>query len=155
MKEDIFLFQLSKKLEYSKEGDFHHTATIEIEPPSMTVFKQSSAISQKLMQAVFDAKKYADDVQENDKDVSSIDGKAIKMIFMQSKNVLFSDVVELCIELFIRAGTYDGKTPLKRVAFNRIDLDDVINLTCGYIANFIWPSLFSAERAGEKTNGDT
>lgn len=158
MKEELFLFQLSQKLEYSKAGDFHNTATIELEPPSMNVFDESSALSQLVMRAVLDAREYADALGGGDQNVadrSDVDAAAIKMILMSSKNVKFSEVAEICKALFIKVGTYDGEKKLTLIAFKRMTIDDFVELCCGYIANFIWPSLFSTAGANPGETGDT
>lgn len=153
MAEDILYFQLSEKLEYSKDGDFFETATIELKPPSMPVFNLTSQLSQDVMKAVLDAREFADESDQNQNE-GDIDAATIKMLLLSSKRVKFSDVADTCKVLFCKVGTYDGKTPLKMMAFERMKIIDFVQMICEYIANFIWPSLFSGG-ADQKTTGDT
>lgn len=156
MSEDTLYFQLSEKLEYSKGGDFFQTATLELQPPSMKVFDLSSILCQDLMKAVVDGREVAGSIEQNEsQDTGDIDSETIKMILFQSKSVKFSDVAKTCKVLFTHVGTYEGKTPIKMAIFDKMNIHDFTDLVCEYIANFIWPSLFSGRADQKKTIGDT
>lgn len=140
------LYQLSETIEYSKGGDFYKTATLELSPPSMKVFDQSTRLSQLVMRAMMDVKEIADRFKGSESESSGndqIDGASIKMILLSSKTVSFSEIAEVCKDLFTKVGTYDGTEPLKPAVYEKLKIDDFIMLICDYIANFTFPSLFS------------
>lgn len=146
MEKDVFIFNLSNTVEYSKDGDFAKTATIELTGPSMENYDLSYELSQLVMRAMMDAQDYQHKFKTTEttaeQAAASVDAKAVKMILMASKSVSFGKVAQVATNLFQKVGTYDGKVSLKPVFFNRMSIIDFTDLVCGYIANFIIPSLF-------------
>lgn len=145
MEQNPFIYNLSETLEYTKDGDFSKTATLEFVGPSMSCFDLSSQLSQLVMRAMLDAQDFSEkfkSAQTSQAQAQEIDGKAVKMILLASKSVAFAEVAEVAKNLFVKVGTYDGKTKLRMAAFNSISIDDFVEIICGYIANFIIPSLF-------------
>lgn len=145
MESNPFIYDLSETLEYTKDGDFSKTASLEFVGPSMSCFDLSSQLSQLVMRAMLDAQDFSEkfkSAQTSQAQAQEIDGKAVKMILLASKSIAFAEVAEVAKNLFVKVGTYDGKTKLKKVAFDKIMIDDFIEIVCGYIANFIIPSLF-------------
>lgn len=146
MEQSPYIYNLSSLLEYTKDGDFAKTATLEFQGPTMAVFKLSSKLSQLMMRAMMDSKR--DEAGQENKDITaeeaiaSIDETVVKMVLMRSSSVEFSEVADVAIKLFCQVGTYDGKLKLRETAFNSISVKDFTELVCGYIANFIIPSLF-------------
>lgn len=146
MEQNPYIYNLSNTVEYTKDGDFAKTATIELHGPTMAVFDLSSQLSQLVMRAMLDAQDLKDKFNSDEVSVeqaaASIDDKAVKMILLASKSVKFSDVADICKKLFVKVGTYDGKLSLRDAAFRNISISDFTEMICGYIANFIIPSLF-------------
>lgn len=140
-----FIFDLSETVEFAKDGDFSKTASIELKGPSMQTFDLSSQLSQLIMQAMIDIQELQGRFRKEElssiEEAGEIDGKAIRMVLMASKNVSFSEISEVAKKLFVKVGTYDGKTPIKKIFFDRISINDFTSMVCGYIANFIFPSL--------------
>ena len=145
MEKNPFIYQLSEKIEYSKNGQFYETATIELKAPSMKVFDLSTKLSQLVMRATLDAKDFAEDYKSEESTNQEVGTAGIKMILMSSKSVSFSDISNVSLKLFLKVGTFDGETKLKEAIINRLDIEDYTDMICGYIANFIFPSLFSTE----------
>lgn len=144
MENKTLIFKLSKVIEYSKEGDFHKTATIELSAPGMPVYDLSVELSQQVMRALLDAREFKDNFsgETSSTDMDQLDANAMKVILMASKNTKFSDISKICHSLFLQVGTYDGKTPLKETVYNMISVNDYTMMVCEYCANFIFPSLF-------------
>lgn len=146
MEQNPFIYNLSSTIEFTKDGDFSKTATIELSGPSMSVFDISSQLSQLVMRAMLDAQSLQDRFKDTEvsaeQAAASVDDKAVKMILMASKSVSFAEVAEVTKKLFVKVGTYDGKTPLRDTVFRSISINDFTEMICGYIANFIIPSLF-------------
>ena len=146
MDQNPLIFNLSSKIEYSKGGDFHSTATVELTGPTVEAFNLSSDLSQLVMRAILDAQDLKNKFANEDSSggSSDIDSNAIKIILLSSKSVKFSDVAETAKKLFCQVGTYDGEVKIKPIFFNKISFDDYVRMVCEYCANFIIPSLFSA-----------
>lgn len=147
MEANPFIYDLSEKIEYSKDGQFKTTAIIELAGPNMSVFDLATELSQLVMRATLDAQDLSERFKNEASSSSSkdVDANAIKMILMSSKSVKFSEIANVSKKLFLKIGTFDGETTLKEAVLNRINIEDYTNLICGYIANFIFPSLFSSE----------
>lgn len=141
------IFNLTELVEYSKKGDFHKTATFELNGPGMDVFDLTSELSQLVMRALMDAQEYSERLVSNETPPDSspeMSADAIKVILLSSKNVKFSSIADVCRKLFVRVGTYDGEVKLKDSVFCKLSISDFTRLVCSYIANFIFPSLFSS-----------
>lgn len=140
------IYNLSETIEYAKDGDFHKTATIEFTGPSMGVYEMSLELSQYVTRAMMDAQDFLNKQIKSEvekEEDSNMTGDAMKIILMSSKSVKFSDIANCCKKLFLKVGTYDGEVKLKDTIFSKISLEDFISMVCEYIANFIFPSLFS------------
>ena len=154
METNPYIFNLSNIVEYSKGGEFHSTATLEFRSPTMDEFELASDLAQLVMRATLDARKFADDKQEEVE--QDADSDAIKIILFASESVKFSEVANAFKRLAFKICTFDGKTSLVEGVLNKIDMKDFIELVCGYIANFTFPSLFSSEGELEDNQiGDT
>lgn len=146
MESNPYIFNLSNTVEYSKDGEFHQTATLEFRAPSMDEFDLASDLSQLVMRATLDARKLALDEQDEQvvKDEEATPD-AVKIILLASKDVKFSEVASIFKKLAFRICTVDGKTLLVESVLKQISLEDFTEVVCGYIANFTFPSLFSGE----------
>lgn len=150
MEQEPYIFELSETIEFTRDGDFSKTASFILGGPTSAEFALSTKISQYVTQATLDAQRYktafADTGQAaaapTTKNDAAESPDSIKLILFSSKNVAFADIAEACKALFIKRGTFDGKTPLNAAAFNKISVNDFTDMICGYIANFIFPSLF-------------
>lgn len=152
---DTLIFKLSKTIEYSRDGNFVKTATLELEAPSMNCFDEALELSQAVMKAVMDAADIAGSAEENSvKQEGAISRDAMRMLLLSSNRVPFKDVSKICRNLFVKVGTYDGKTSLINDTFKKLSVSDFSNMIFDYCANFIFPSLFSAAGEDEKANGD-
>ena len=143
METNPYIFNLSDTVEYSKDGEFHKTATLEFRAPTMDEFDFASDLAQLVMRATLDARQYSDENQEQeDQDITS---DAMKIILFASEKVKFSEVAKAFKILAFQICTTDGETSLVENVLNRIPMGDFIEMVCGYIANFTFPSLFSGE----------
>ena len=147
MEANPFIYNLSEKIEYSKAGQFLETASIELIGPNMSVFDLTVELSQLVMRATLDAQDLAERFGDDNRDRSNqdVDSNAIRMILLSSKSVKFSEIADVTKKLFLKVGTFDGEVKLKEAILNRLKIQDYTNMVCGYIANFIFPSLFSSE----------
>ena len=139
------IFNLSETIEYAKDGDFQKTASLEFIGPNMEVYEKSLELSQFVTRAMMDSQDYykkQDNIEDKEED-SKMTSDAMKIILMSSKSVKFSDIANCCKKLFLKVGTYDGEVKLKDTVFSKMSIDDFTSLVCEYIANFIFPSLFS------------
>lgn len=159
MENNPYVYMLSQKLEYSRDGDFFSTGQLEFKTPSFSDYKLSYKLSQLVMGALLDMTKHSDTLKnldtkdKNKKTEDNMDSNTIKMMLMSSSIVDFSEIVDVCFELFSSVGTFDGKTSIKPAVLQRLPLEVITDIVCGYIANFIYPSLFS--EGVTPTNGDT
>jgi hypothetical protein len=142
MENDIFIFQLSKELEYSKSGDFHKTATIEFTPPSMAAFDESVTLGQLVTNAVLDARRFAEESTQEQIEQTTPGANEIKIILMASKSVKFTEIANAFKALALKTGTTDGETALTESLLKKISIHDMVGMVCGYVANFTFPSLF-------------
>lgn len=144
METNPYIFNLSDTVEYSKDGDFQKSATLEFRSPTMNEFDLASDLAQLVMRATLDARQFIpeDKTEIKDEDVTP---DAVKIILLASKDVKFSEVADVFKRLAFQICTVDGKTPLVENVLNKISMEDFIEMVCGYIANFTFPSLFSGE----------
>ncbi len=140
-------FQLSEKLEYSSGGDFQQTATIVMSAPNMEVFDQFSSLSQLVMGAFKDAQRTG---QPTDQEIAEakekIDEKGmepeeIKLALFSAHSVKFTEVANEFKRLAVKVCEVAEGIKMEHVLFDRMNIDDFINMVCTYIANFITPSL--------------
>ncbi|MCK5019193.1 MAG: hypothetical protein KAS32_19190 [Candidatus Peribacteraceae bacterium] len=144
METNPYVFNLSEVVEYSRDGEFHQTASLEFSAPTMAEFELAAELSQLVMQATLDARKFAPDKDE-EADDQDLTPDAVKMLLLASQSVKFTDIADVFKKLAVRIGTVDGKTPLASGVLSKISIDDFTGMICGYIANFTFPSLFSGE----------
>jgi hypothetical protein len=143
-----FLFQLSKELEYSKSGEFVKTATIEFTPPNMSVLNETNAFSQLLMGSLMSAGKLAPDwivnksgEEKEAKEIKAPSGDEIRMMIFASQDI---EVNLLCLafkKIACKCGKLDEQTKIKNSHFDKMKMDDFLDMMCGYAANFTFPSL--------------
>ena len=149
MDDNVYVYDLAKEIEYSRDGDFVKTAIFEFKAPSMSCFKEASRLSQLVMRALIDAQgaiKQDDSVTQEQLE-QTMDLDAVRMLLFMSKSVDFENVAEVFKDLAIKVGTTDGKTPLTKTLFEKLDIDDFIGVICGYVANFTMPLLLSNKGA--------
>lgn len=145
--EKSFLFQLSNTLEYSKDGGFAETATLEFLPPSMDSLDESTEFDQLVMGAMMSAGKLAPINRDADpnKKTENPSASDIKVILFASQDVKFKNVASSFKILSQKVAKLDDKTFMKKDLFNRVDLEDFKNMISEYAANFTFPSLLKEE----------
>lgn len=153
MEKEKVEFMLDKVLKYSAKGDFNETGSITMYPPSMDCFEEASDLSQVVMTAFMDARKYAteDAVQEQKKKEEDIDADAIKMILFSSTQVKFTHVSKRFNELANKVCEIETGVFLNQDIVSKMDIKDYVRLVCEYISNFILPSLLSAGEGSEES----
>lgn len=145
------IFKLSKTIEFSRDGDFVKTATINFSEPTIEAYEESMELTEKITLAIFDASTIAaanvdtekmkkDDAKKDDA-TSNMDMKALRMMILASNRVKWLDIVDICKRLFSKVGTYEGKTPLNDSLFRNVNPNDITEMIFFYIENFIKPSL--------------
>lgn len=140
------LFNLAHALEYSKDGNFEETAQLEVDAPNFTTLKESAALSQCFVKALFSSQR---NLNSNDNDNqhdgnTEIDRGAVQLLLMAS-DVSFNSVVSVFSDLCCKSCTLDHerKINLRKEHFARISYDDILSFVCEYIATFIAPSMLS------------
>ena len=147
MPDETYLFNLNDVMQYSKDGDFHETATLEFRPPLMNEYQDTMELAQLVMGAMIEARKYADDSgSENqmaeDSPALNIKPEELQVILLASQEISFIDIVNKFKSLAIKTGTFDGKIKLTEDKLNTLAPKEYTQMVCGYIANFTLPSLF-------------
>ena len=145
MEQNPYIFNLSQTVEYSKDGDFHKSASLEFTAPSMDDFDLAIELSQLVMRATLDAR---DIIPTDEKEVAEeadVTAESIKMILLASKNVKFSEIADVFKRLVPHVCVVDGTHPLSAGVIRKLSISDFTEMLCGYIANFTFPSLFSGE----------
>jgi len=150
-----YLFQLDTPIEYSKDGEFVQTATIELLPPSADSIVESMKLSQFVMQAFTEARKNTSEDDLSEEDMAAIKEKADNKDTLnileasQVQTILFSSKIDLSKvfalfkKLMMKVGKLDKDfKPIKEAHFRKFTYDDTVRMMCEYIANFIIPSLF-------------
>jgi hypothetical protein len=148
MEKESIDFQLSKNLEYSRGGQFEQTATIVMKAPGPDVFEHICDLSQLVMLAFTDAQKLKSGLTdeeiakaEAEKEDKQIDPEEIKVILLASTSVKFTHIAQEFKKLAANVCEVAENEKLTPVRFEKIEIDDRINMICTYIANFITPSL--------------
>jgi hypothetical protein len=144
------LFQLSKKLEYSEDGDFQKTATITMLPPTMATAKEASALGQYVMRAVGDARgTVKEDIDPSEAaeakqklEDEGMDAAAVRIILFSAKSVQFGDIMDEFKKLAVKVCKVSDKTFIAPLHMEKMEYQDFVKMTCEYIAFFITPSLF-------------
>ena len=143
------IFNLSKKLEYTKKGDFTETASLEFTAPGMAQYDVAMDLSQLIMGAILDAQKHAPKPTEEEKKVADVDvtfdREAVRVILLSSQSIKFKDIAAKFQRLACDIGTCDGEVKLTKELLAKLEVNDYTNLVCDYVVNFIAPSLFSME----------
>ena len=147
MNEETLVFNLSKALEFSTKGEFEETLSLELGPPTMESLDEAYDLSQLVMGAMMDARRFANDEKEEKKDSDEKMGAdAVRIIiFSASASIKASDIAKKFKALACKVGTLDGKEKIKESHLIKLSLKDFTDLTCAYIANFTVPSLLSEE----------
>ncbi len=141
---DNKIFPLSDVLEYTdnKTGGFEKTGQIEFLPPSYFCIKEATMLSQLVTRAVLDITKFKDLAEGKKQEDQDMDAAAVKMLLMSSSSVNFPDILTAFKRLSTTVCKLSDKEFLKEAHFEKMEYDDVINMICEYVANFIIPSLF-------------
>lgn len=151
MEKTPMYFQLSKELEYSKDGvPDAKTATLELRAPGMDEFEEASNLSQLVMGAMLDVSRLSGKTRKDkeDEDVD-LDATAIRLTLFSAQAVKFTTVAKCFNRLALKVGTTDGKIKLTETLLKKIGLEDYTRLICEYIANFTIPSLGLGQEQGE------
>ena len=141
--EKALIFKLSSEAEYTKDGDFTKTASLEFAAPSMACFEEASDFQQLVARAFMSAAKASGEVADPNAKAETPTGKEIKIILNASDSVRFTHVAAAFRTLACKVGTFDGVTPMLEDHFAKLDMKDFENMICEYIANFTFPSLFA------------
>jgi hypothetical protein len=141
-------------LTYSKNGNFEETAQLEIDAPSFNTFKESSALSQCFVRALFANRKMMQDNNQDDSAAqgdNDLDANAVQLLLMAS-DVDFSDILDVFVNLCVKSCTLDQerKINIKKDHFNKLAYQDVVNFICEYVANFTVPSVLSGMNTAGK-----
>ena len=145
------IYQLLEEMEYTKNGEFCKTVTLEFRTPLMDEFDLSSDLAQLVMGALMDAGSSAsgqdiEKAQENsDAGFGDIKPHELRVVLLSSQKIKFKDTARVFKKLAIKTGTFEGTEPLTEDKINTLSQEDFISLVCTYIANFTLPSLFSGE----------
>ncbi len=155
MEPDTLVFDLSKEIKYGSKGDFKDTLSIELNPPGIDQFDDANDLSQLVTNAVMDAgSRVPADKQleeEDKKKQKNPTAKEVQVILMSSERISFNKVFKAFSSIACKCGTYDGKERLKTSVFKKMGVEDARRCMCEYIANFIFPSLFSDEDSQSMT----
>jgi hypothetical protein len=146
---EVMFFNLSSPLQFSKGGDFTTTSSLEFKAPTMDIFDDVSDLSQLIMAAIMDARKYASPSEmtesvpdaSGDGSAAAMDDKAIKVILMSSREVKFKDVANCFKKVAFKTGTTDGTVKLTDMLLNKLSREDFTRLVCQYVSTFIVPFL--------------
>ena len=146
-----FTFELSKVLKFSRKGVHVETASLEFTPPGMAELKQIAFLNSALMHGALSAKaknaaskEEIETAKKEKEDDSKVGIEEIKLMLFANSDPKFSfdKVGNAFKEIAYTTGTTDGKTAIRSAIFERMELNDFIDLVCEYCANFIFPSLF-------------
>lgn len=148
MSYETFIFNLSNKIIYTKDGNPEcESCSLEFPQPSMDNYELITDLSQLVMNAMIDASRFApksDNAPQVEENKEPTAGE-IKAILFSAKDTRFITIWNKFKELAFKTGTVDGSTAITDLILNKITRDDATKLTCEYIAFFIAPSLFSNE----------
>lgn len=148
MEAAVFYHNLSQEFEFAKDGGFTKTATIELQAPSMECFQEAADFQQLVARAFMSAAKNTVGAEPTDQEHDGSEtpnASEINVILNASADVKFSDIAEAFKTLACKVGTFDGVTKLKRDHFKKFDISDFVKMICGYVENFIFPSLFAGQ----------
>ena len=144
--EQEYNFALEKELQFTKDGDFAHTATLSFSTPGMAVYDELQVLSQLTMSAMMDARKFAN---EDDKAPDAgategegdLDANAIKIMLLASQ-VKMSDIACAFRAIAVKTCELDTGVKIKDAHFGKLSPAEFNDCMFGYIVNFIVPSLF-------------
>jgi len=145
--DENYLFQLKTPLEYSVDGKFEQTSTIVFSPPTMSVLKESTEFEQLLMGAMMGLAEFSKDLdidKEGGPD-SAPSLSEIRTIIFASQKIKVIDIASAFKKLAEKTAKLDSKTFIKADLMNRMDMNEFIDMLCGYASNFSFPSLFNGE----------
>lgn len=148
--EKNFIFNLSKKLKYSKDGDFQETASIEFTPPNMDTFDETTEFEQILMGAMMSASNASNEKPKKDKDAEDEAMKIptmseIRMLIFVSQGVKVKAIAEVFKKIALSSAKLDEKQKMLDTHFNAMEKTDFIDMMCGYASFFTFPSLLRGE----------
>jgi hypothetical protein len=143
MEEQTFFFNLSEPLEFTKNGQFAETLSLEISPPAPQNYEFVMDLAQKVTRAMFDAQRtfagLSDD--ESSPQDAEINADAVKMMLLSS-SVGMGDYIWSMAKLLVTTCTLDGETRITNAIFDKIGIADKNRLLCEYVVNFIVPLTF-------------
>lgn len=146
MKEQTFFFNLSEPLEFTKNGEFSETLSLEISPPAPQNYEFVMDLAQKVTKAMFDAQRTFAGLSDSDESPQAQDAEmnadAIKMMLLSS-SVGMGDYIWTMAKLLVITCTLDGETRITNAIFDKIGIADKNRLLCEYVVNFIVPLTFA------------
>jgi len=142
---EVFEFQLSTVLEYTKKGTKTETATISMRAPCMPEFNEASRFGQIFTQAFVDSQKWAPDKDakgKKPKPEDEIKASEIRiLLFASDRNI--DEIAKRFRALACRVCTLDEDgSKLKDSHIDKLSISDFTDMMCEYAANFTYPSLF-------------
>lgn len=145
MKEQTLVFNLSEALEYAKAGSTETTFSLEIVPPAPNHHGVVMSLAQKVMRAMFDARKLTADTEpgeNNGADEPDADAKMtpefVRMMLLGS-SIPFDDFLVPFFKILEKTCTMDGELQITQAIWDRLPIKDKNNLLFEYVANFIIP----------------
>ena len=144
IEKEVFEFQLSVVLEYTKKGTKTETATISMRAPCMPEFNEASRFGQIFTQAFMDSQKWApkDAKGKKPKTEDNIMASEVKiLLYASDRNI--DEIAKRFRALACRVCTLDADgTKLKDTHIDKLSIGDFTDMMCEYAANFTYPSLF-------------
>lgn len=149
--EKNFIFNLSKNLKYSKDGNFQETASIEFTPPNMDTFDETTEFEQLLMGAMMSASNASNEKPKSKKDEDEDEAmkiptmSEIRMLIFVSQGVKVKAIAEVFKKIALSSAKLDEKQKMLNSHFNAMEKTDFIDMMCGYASFFTFPSLLRGE----------
>lgn len=145
------VFDLSEPIEVAipGKGEIESYYSIELFPPAFICFAEATKIQQAItrtLQAMAKKENLSEEqLKEAQEKISekteddAIDSTAVKVALLGSHENL-SEIIKNFITICTYVGRFDEKVRVKDSHLKKMSYDDIINMTCFYIANFLMPS---------------
>ena len=142
MEKDTMIFNLSKKLEYSKGGDFAETASLEFRAPGMNEYDEIADLSQLIMGAMVSARSTASEKdikasQENKDSQEEMTVPALRSTLLAGQAIKFKDIAACFRRLACVLGTTDGSVKITDTLLDKMSIQDFNDMLCEFCINFI------------------
>ena len=146
-----FVFDLSVTLEYAEGGDFHKTGTVIINKPSMDNIDETTEFNQLFMKAIMSSSRDSKKPEENEDHQKqpnvSPTASEIKMFLHASdrKEVKVEDIIKSFKKILLSSSDIGNKIKFTSSLINKLEVDDFMDMMCGYASFFSFPSLLKGE----------